>query len=83
MIGAGNHIVNTLRLWSAEPASTYLENDAFQYARNLREISSMLYPNDDTDEGKLLRLKQQYFFVAAGVNGAIRLHKKTFGTVKN
>ena len=83
MIGAGNHIVNTLRLWSAEPASTYPENDAFQYARNLREISSMLYPNDDTDEGKLLRLKQQYFFVAAGVNGAIRLHKKTFGTVKN
>ena len=43
IIGDGNHIVNTLRLWSAEPASVYPDN-AFEYHRNLREISSMLYP---------------------------------------
>ena len=83
IIGDNNHIVSTLRLWSAEPADVYPENDAFQYHRNLREISSMLYPNDDTDEGKLLRLKQQYFFVSAGVVSAIRYHKKVFGTVRN
>ncbi|MGM9969579.1 MAG: glycogen/starch/alpha-glucan phosphorylase [Anaeroplasma sp.] len=83
IIGDGNHIVNTLRLWSAEPASVYPENDAFQYHRNLREISSMLYPNDETEEGKLLRLKQQYFFVSAGVISAVRSHKKIYGTVKN
>lgn len=83
IIGDNNHIVNTLRLWSAEPASVYPENDAFQYHRNLREISSMLYPNDDTEEGKLLRLKQQYFFVSAGVTSAIRSHKEVYKTVKN
>ncbi len=83
IIGDNNKIVSTLRLWSAEPANVYPENDAFQYHRNLREISSMLYPNDDTDEGKTLRLKQQYFFVSAGVNSAVRYHKKVFGTVRN
>ena len=83
LIGDGNHIVNTLRLWSAEPSSKYPDLDAFEYDRNLRKISSMLYPNDDTDEGKMLRLQQQYFFVAAGVRNAIRVHKETFKTVKN
>ena len=83
IIGDNNHIVSTLRLWSAEPADVYPENDAFTYHRNLREISSMLYPNDDTDEGKILRLKQQYFFVSAGVISAVRYHKKVFGTVRN
>ena len=83
IIGDNNHIVNTLRLWSAEPASVYPENDAFQYHRNLREISSMLYPNDETEDGKMLRLKQQYFFVSAGVTSAIRSHKQTFKSVKN
>ncbi|MCM1130918.1 MAG: glycogen/starch/alpha-glucan phosphorylase [Anaeroplasma bactoclasticum] len=82
IIGDGNHIVNTLRLWSAEPASVY-PDDAFEYHKKLREISSMLYPNDDTEEGKLLRLKQQYFFVSAGVKSAIRRHKSIFRSCKN
>ena len=82
IIGDGNHIVNTLRLWSAEPASVYPDN-AFEYHRNLREISSMLYPNDDTEEGKILRLKQQYFFVSAGIKSAIRRHKEIFKSCKN
>lgn len=82
IIGDGNHIVNTLRLWSAEPASVYPDN-AFEYHRNLREISSMLYPNDDTEDGKILRLKQQYFFVSAGVKSAIRRHKEIFRTCRN
>lgn len=83
IIGDNNHIVNTLRLWSAEPASVYPQTDAFEYHRKLREISSMLYPNDDTEEGKLLRLKQQYFFVSAGVINAVRRHKSIYKTVKN
>ena len=82
IIGDGNHIVNTLRLWSAEPASVYPDN-AFEYHRNLREISSMLYPNDETDEGKILRLKQQYFFVSAGVKSAVRRHKEMFKDCHN
>lgn len=83
IIGDNNHVVNTLRLWSAEPASVYPQTDAFEYHRKLREISSMLYPNDETEEGKILRLKQQYFFVSAGVINAVRRHKKIFKTVKN
>ncbi len=82
MIGDGNHIVNTLRLWSAEPASVY-PDDAFEYHRKLREISSMLYPNDETEEGKLLRLKQQYFFVSAGVQSAVKRHKSLFKNCRN
>ena len=82
IIGDGNHVVNTLRLWSAEPASTYPDN-AFEYHSKLREISAMLYPNDETEEGKLLRLKQQYFFVSAGVISALKYHKARFGTLRN
>ena len=83
IIGDHNHVVNTLRLWSCEPSDRDQEGDAFEYHKKLREISSMLYPNDENEEGKLLRLKQQYFFVCAGVNSAIRAHKKIYGTVKN
>ena len=82
IIGDNNQVVNTLRLWSAEPASTYPDN-AFEYHRKLRDISSMLYPNDETEEGKILRLKQQYFFVSAGVKSAIKRHKSIFGTCRN
>lgn len=82
VIGDGNHVVNTLRLWSAEPASKY-PDDAFAYTSRLREICSMLYPNDSTDEGKELRLKQQYFFSAAGVRSICKKHKATYGTLKN
>ncbi len=76
IIGDNNHVVTTLRLWSAEPANTYPSSNAFEYHAKLREISSMLYPNDETDEGKLLRLKQQYFFVSAGVTDAIKHYKE-------
>ena len=82
IIGDGNNFVTTLRLWSSEPASTY-PDDAFNYHRNIREISSMLYPNDDTLEGKILRLKQQYFFVSAGVTSAVRRHVKIYDSVKD
>ena len=43
----------------------------------------MLYPNDSTDEGKLLRLKQQYFFSAAGVKNVCIKHKAKYGTLTN
>jgi len=82
IIGDSNNVVNTLRLWSAEPAANY-PDDAFAYTSRLREICSMLYPNDSTDEGKELRLKQQYFFSAAGVRAVCREHKKLYGTLAN
>ena len=83
IIGDNNHIVNTLRLWSAEPSEKAMEGDAFESHAKVREITSMLYPNDDTDDGKILRLKQQYFFVCAGVNSAIKSHKRVYGTLEN
>lgn len=47
------------------------------------DISRVLYPNDDTDEGKKLRLKQQYFFSCASLTDIIKKHKARFGTVEN
>ena len=84
IVGYKNEVVNTLRLWSAEPSDLY-ENQGgtFEYHKKLRQISEMLYPNDDTDEGKILRLKQQYLFSSAGVNAVIRKHKKMYGTLEN
>ncbi len=83
IIGDNNHIVNTLRLWSAEPSDLNQGAESYEAHSKVSEISSMLYPNDETDDGKILRLKQQYFFVCAGVNSIIRSHKKVYGSVKN
>ena len=83
IIGDGNHIVNTLRLWNAEPSDRYQADDIYEYNRQVKEISSMLYPNDNTYEGKQLRLKQQYFFVCAGVNSIINHQKLIHGSLKN
>ena len=61
IIGYNNGVVNTLRLWNTEPSDKYHNmGGTFEYHKKLRQISEMLYPNDDTDEGKILRLKQQY-----------------------
>lgn len=84
IVGYQNQIVNTLRLWSAEPSERYQnQGGTFDYHKKLRQISEMLYPNDDTDEGKILRLKQQYLFSSAGVNAVLKKHKKLFGTLEN
>ena len=73
VIGYGNGVVNTLRIWSAEPVEELdLESfDQGEYEKaneqnNLAEtICKVLYPNDNKYSGKELRLKQQYFFVSA------------------
>lgn len=73
VIGYGDGTVNTLRLWQAEAVEAF-DFDRFnrqQYDEAVKEknraedISAVLYPNDDTDEGRRLRLKQQYFFTSA------------------
>ncbi|MBO6108333.1 MAG: glycogen/starch/alpha-glucan phosphorylase [Eubacterium sp.] len=79
IVGYGNHIVNTLRIWDAEAIDTFdLEHfDKGDYQRaveqqNLaRTICEVLYPNDNHYAGKELRLKQQYFFVSASVQRAV------------
>ena len=81
--------IGTLRLWQAEPVSAF-DFDTFNAQDYLtasaetisaEDISRCLYPNDDTRAGKLLRLKQQYFFCAASLADCIRKHKAQFGTL--
>lgn len=87
--GYGNNCVNTLRLWSAKaPASFNLQFfNSGEYIqavcdRNLAEnISRVLYPNDNFFEGKELRLKQEYFLVAATLQDVVRRFKSSkFGS---
>ncbi len=85
VIGYKNNVVNTLRLWSAQTVnrefdySTFSRGeymDAFKKKYDVESISQVLYPNDSYDEGKILRLKQEYFFVSAGIQGILRSFKK-------
>lgn len=87
---ADSHI-GTLRLWQAEPVQTF-DFDAFNAQDYLNasqetiaaeDISRCLYPNDDTREGKALRLKQQYFFCAASLADCLKKHKTQYGTLDN
>ena len=79
VVGYGNHIVNTLRIWDAEAIDTFnldsFDKGDYQKAveqQNLaRTICEVLYPNDNHMAGKELRLNQQYFFVSASVQRAI------------
>ena len=83
--GYNNDVVNTLRIWDAEPIVDF-ELDSFDKGdykkaveqENLaRNIVEVLYPNDNHYAGKELRLKQQYFFVSASLQAAIAKYKKT------
>jgi glycogen phosphorylase len=83
--GYGNDTVNTLRLWAAV-ATRGFSFDYFNdgdYIRAVEDknssenISRVLYPNDMVEQGRLLRLKQEYFFVSATLQDAISRHKKT------
>lgn len=83
IIGYLNNTINTLRMWNAEPSyrnHSYLKTD---YHSNTRKISEVLYPNDDTVEGKILRLKQQYFLVTAGLQLQLKEHYAKYGTFDN
>lgn len=80
IIGYGNNTVNTLRLWSAEmlPREDELDFRSYLQERDrVEQISEVLYPDDSNYEGRLLRLKQEYFFVSAGVQSIVRYYQKT------
>ena len=79
IVGYNNNVVNTLRIWDAEPIDTFnldsFDKGDYQKAveqENLaRTICEVLYPNDNHMAGKELRLKQQYFFVSASIQRAV------------
>ncbi len=83
IVGFGTKNINTLRLWQAEPVNPF-DFAAFNHQQydlavseknRAEDISRVLYPNDDTEEGKKLRIKQQYFFVSASLQDMMRVHK--------
>ena len=77
--------INTLRLWSAEPVATQYPGASLKagfdpqehYQADIQAISGILYPEDYSQAGKELRLKQEYFFVAAGLASILRHFRKT------
>ncbi len=90
IVGYGNHIVNTLRIWDAEAINNFnldsFDKGEYQKAveqENLaRTICEVLYPNDNHMAGKELRLKQQYFFISASVQRAIAKYKETHDDIR-
>lgn len=91
IIGFGTKNVGNLRLWQAEAVEEFnfadFNNGDFEKAAAEKtaaeNISKVLYPNDNFEAGKILRLKQEYFFSAASVTDALRKHRKRFGTLDN
>lgn len=88
IVGFGGKVVNKLRLWSAEPYVEDFDLDAFNagdYARankfrsDVEAISTILYPNDAGEHGRMLRLKQEYLFVSAGLQTILRTYEREFG----
>lgn len=76
-IGYNNVAVNTLRLWSAElPPEKEEEYYTLEQAEEVKEITEVLYPDDSNYEGRLLRLKQEYFLVSAGIQSIMTHYKK-------
>lgn len=92
IIGYENKTVNTLRLWSAEePYSTtgipspdmVGFKKGLERKRSIEAISEALYPDDSNYEGRLLRLKQEYFFVSAGIQDIVRKYKEMGEPMEN
>lgn len=89
VVGYGGETVNNLRLWSAQPCEEDFDMDAFnrgdysgamKFRSDVEAITSLLYPNDNGMAGKILRLKQEYMFVCAGINNIVETFKYEYGT---
>ncbi len=89
--GYATDSVNTLRLWDAKSPKS-LDMRLFssgEYVKSMEQrtmaevITKVLYPADDTTEGKILRIKQQYFFVSATAQSVVKKHRKTYGDVRS
>mgnify|MGYP000944877081 CR=1 FL=1 len=75
VVGAQNGVITHLRLWATEKSSKHPYHD-HEYLTMVDKITESLYPDDSTEEGKIIRLQQQYLFSAAGIKSAILEHKR-------
>lgn len=90
IVGYGNNVVNTLRIWDAQPINTFsldsFDRGDYQKAveqENLaKNICEVLYPNDNHYAGKELRLKQQYFFISASVQRAVNKYMEKHDDIR-
>ena len=90
IVGYGNHVVNTLRVWDAKAITDFKldEFDRGNYHKAVEQenlaklIVDVLYPNDNHYSGKELRLKQQYFFISASLQALLEKYKKKHSDVR-
>ena len=90
IVGYGNNVVNSLRIWDAQPVNTFnlSEFDKGDYQKAVEQenlaktIVEVLYPNDNHYSGKELRLKQQYFFISASVQRAVAKYKQNHEDIR-
>ena len=90
IVGYGNNVVNSLRIWDAQPVNTFnlADFDKGNYQKAVEQenlaktIVEVLYPNDNHYAGKELRLKQQYFFISASVQRAVMKYKENHDDIK-
>jgi len=82
VVGEGNGVVTTLRLWATEKSDLHKYHDD-EYLNMVYKITESLYPDDSTETGKTLRLQQQYLFSAAGIKSAILEHKRLGRDIKD
>ena len=91
IIGYNSDTINTLRLWKSEAFDSFdfksFNNQEYDMAltekNRAEDISRVLYPNDSNNEGKLLRIRQQYFFSSASLQDLIKKHKKRHDDLDN
>ena len=78
VVGYRTSTVNTLRLWNAEPSPFPVHKDILKYKRETEAVTEFLYPDDTHDEGKILRLKQQYLLVSASIQSILNSYRNTY-----
>ncbi|MFJ6992285.1 MAG: glycogen/starch/alpha-glucan family phosphorylase, partial [Limosilactobacillus mucosae] len=79
MVGYENGVVNTLRLWDAEiPEDEESKYRTIDDLRRVEDLTSVLYPDDSTEDGRRMRIRQEYFFVSAGLQSIINHYLKKY-----
>lgn len=82
--GYRNGIANTLRMWNAEASDDLPEGrDYRKYLSDVADICLNLYPDDSTEQGRMLRIKQEYFFVCAGIQSIVNEHLRVYPNLDN
>ncbi len=84
IVGYHTKTTNTLRLWDAEVDEDSVQSgNLSKYLNDVLALTTNVYPDDSTTDGKKLRLKQEYFFVCAGINQIIESHLRVYPSLDN